>query len=115
MVENDAVNVTAYIRIYKDPTGVMWHNFIKFVFADGLQRLVAKAWQLQLEEGNWHGRHEESRSHLLSQLAIAIIIFYQCISEGICSWLSTEKRVILSMIGCIPDSHGKRSRPENCK
>lgn len=30
MVENDAVNVTAYIRIYKDPTGVLWHNFIKY-------------------------------------------------------------------------------------
>ncbi|MCJ1245607.1 hypothetical protein MMC30_002811 [Trapelia coarctata] len=27
MVENDAVNVTAYLRIYKDPTGVLWHNF----------------------------------------------------------------------------------------
>ena len=31
MVENDAVNITAYVRIYKDPTGVLWHNFIKFV------------------------------------------------------------------------------------
>ena len=31
MVENDAVNVTAYLRIYKDPTGVLWHNFIKLV------------------------------------------------------------------------------------
>ena len=29
MIENDAVNVTAYLRIYKDPTGVLWHNFIK--------------------------------------------------------------------------------------
>ncbi|KAI4171690.1 MAG: hypothetical protein LQ343_004083 [Gyalolechia ehrenbergii] len=27
MVENDAVNVTAYVRIYKDPTGVLWHTF----------------------------------------------------------------------------------------
>ena len=27
MVENDAVNVTAYVRVYKDPTGVLWHNF----------------------------------------------------------------------------------------
>lgn len=27
MVENDAVNVTAYVRTYKDPTGVLWHNF----------------------------------------------------------------------------------------
>ena len=27
MVENDTVNMTAYVRIYKDPTGVLWHNF----------------------------------------------------------------------------------------
>ena len=31
MVENDAVNCTAYVRIYKDPTGVLWHNFVKLV------------------------------------------------------------------------------------
>ncbi|KAL8923049.1 MAG: hypothetical protein Q9172_003295 [Xanthocarpia lactea] len=30
MVENEAVNVTAYVRIYKDPTGVLWHNFINY-------------------------------------------------------------------------------------
>ncbi|KAI4226189.1 MAG: hypothetical protein L6R36_003370 [Xanthoria steineri] len=30
MVENEAVSVTAYIRIYKDPTGVLWHNFINY-------------------------------------------------------------------------------------
>ena len=33
MIENDAVNVTAYLRTYKDPTGVLWHNFIKLVLA----------------------------------------------------------------------------------
>jgi len=27
LIENDSVNVTAYVRIYKDPTGVLWHNF----------------------------------------------------------------------------------------
>ena len=27
MVENDNVNMTAYVRMYKDPTGVLWHNF----------------------------------------------------------------------------------------
>ena len=31
MIENETVNITAYVRIYKDPTGVLWHNFIKFV------------------------------------------------------------------------------------
>lgn len=29
MVEDNAANVTAYIRVLKDPTGVLWHNFIK--------------------------------------------------------------------------------------
>ncbi len=27
MIEDEAVNITAYVRIYKDPTGVLWHNF----------------------------------------------------------------------------------------
>lgn len=31
MVENDAVNVTAFVRTYKDPTGVLWHSFTKSV------------------------------------------------------------------------------------
>ena len=29
MVEDNAANVTAYLRVLKDPTGVLWHNFIK--------------------------------------------------------------------------------------
>ncbi|PNS16491.1 hypothetical protein CAC42_225 [Sphaceloma murrayae] len=27
LVENDSAKVTAYVRIIKDPTGVLWHNF----------------------------------------------------------------------------------------
>lgn len=30
MVENEAVNITAYVRQYKDPTGVLWHTFHKY-------------------------------------------------------------------------------------
>ncbi|KAJ4293603.1 ubiquitin-specific protease ubp15 [Kalmusia sp. IMI 367209] len=30
MVENNAANVTAYVRVLKDPTGVLWHNFINY-------------------------------------------------------------------------------------
>lgn len=36
MVENDAVNVTAYVRTYKDPTGVLWHNFNGYRLADNI-------------------------------------------------------------------------------
>ena len=27
LIENDAANLTAYVRVLKDPTGVLWHNF----------------------------------------------------------------------------------------
>ncbi|PSN74726.1 cysteine proteinase [Corynespora cassiicola Philippines] len=30
LVENNAANVTAYVRVLKDPTGVLWHNFINY-------------------------------------------------------------------------------------
>ena len=41
MIENDAVNVTAYLRIYRDPTGVLWHNFIKLVHSPD-QEIIAE-------------------------------------------------------------------------
>lgn len=28
-IENDEVEITAYVRVLKDPTGVLWHNFVK--------------------------------------------------------------------------------------
>ena len=31
LVEEEKANITAYVRVYKDPTGVLWHNFIKYV------------------------------------------------------------------------------------
>ncbi|KAJ6256642.1 Ubiquitin carboxyl-terminal hydrolase [Drechslerella dactyloides] len=30
MVEDDKANITAYVRIVKDPTGVLWHNFVNY-------------------------------------------------------------------------------------
>ena len=29
LVENDSAKLTAYVRVLKDPTGVLWHNFVK--------------------------------------------------------------------------------------
>ena len=29
MVENNSAEMTAFVRVYKDPTGVLWHNFVK--------------------------------------------------------------------------------------
>lgn len=30
LVENDCARVTAYVRVLKDPTGVLWHNFVNY-------------------------------------------------------------------------------------
>lgn len=30
MVEDNQANITAYVRVLKDPTGVLWHNFINY-------------------------------------------------------------------------------------
>jgi len=29
LIEGEAANITAFVRVLKDPTGVLWHNFIK--------------------------------------------------------------------------------------
>ncbi|KAG9295196.1 hypothetical protein G9A89_006177 [Geosiphon pyriformis] len=30
LIENDTTNITAFVRVLKDPTGVLWHNFINY-------------------------------------------------------------------------------------
>ncbi|KFY47041.1 hypothetical protein V494_00216 [Pseudogymnoascus sp. VKM F-4513 (FW-928)] len=30
LLENGEANITAYVRIVKDPTGVLWHNFLRY-------------------------------------------------------------------------------------
>jgi ubiquitin carboxyl-terminal hydrolase 7 len=29
IIENDETVITAFVRVLKDPTGVLWHNFHK--------------------------------------------------------------------------------------
>jgi ubiquitin carboxyl-terminal hydrolase 7 len=30
MIENDTVNISAYVRVVEDETGVLWHNFTNY-------------------------------------------------------------------------------------
>ena len=30
IIEDDAAEVTVFVRVLKDPTGVLWHNFQKY-------------------------------------------------------------------------------------
>jgi ubiquitin carboxyl-terminal hydrolase 7 len=31
IIEDDSADVSVYVRVLKDPTGVLWHNFAKYV------------------------------------------------------------------------------------
>lgn len=31
IIENDNATITVFVRVLKDPTGVLWHNFVKYV------------------------------------------------------------------------------------
>ena len=35
LLENNRLNITAYVRVIKDPTGVLWHNFMKYRLQKG--------------------------------------------------------------------------------
>ena len=77
MVENDAVNVTAYVRIYKDPTGVLWHNFLKSVFLCLLSRKAAENIEVTILKRRlvWSG------SKIRERHAISTPFFSLCISQ----------------------------------
>lgn len=33
-IEDETADITVYVRVLEDPTGVLWHNFVKWVTAD---------------------------------------------------------------------------------
>ncbi|CAG8434848.1 2439_t:CDS:10 [Funneliformis mosseae] len=44
LIDNDSTNITAFVRVLKDPTGVLWHNFIKYItsFISIIRNLIRK-------------------------------------------------------------------------
>lgn len=40
LVENDSAKLTAYVRIMKDPTGVLWHSFHKYDASHILRAII---------------------------------------------------------------------------
>lgn len=35
-IEDDSVDITVYVRVLEDPTGVLWHNFVKSAISSGV-------------------------------------------------------------------------------
>ena len=42
-IEEDAADVTVFVKVLKDPTGVLWHNFVKWVSLRVLH-LLTNSW-----------------------------------------------------------------------
>lgn len=98
MVENDAVNVTAYVRIYKDPTGVLWHNFLKSVLVCLSGRKAAKISKLQFQKGDRHGGSQKPGGNLLFELAPPITLLYKCIPKGMSCFLNIELEILSTLL-----------------
>ena len=39
-IEDETADITVYVRVLEDPTGVLWHNFVKCVVASIVPRLI---------------------------------------------------------------------------
>lgn len=81
LVQNDEAMVTAYVRIVKDPTGVLWHSFQKYVtmlsYWPFLNTLSNKRLKLRLKERNRYGRSAKPGRDMLSELPTSVIVFYK--------------------------------------
>ena len=83
-IEDEAAEVSVFVRVLEDPTGVLWHNFVKFVFVTPLTLSTFDPFgsQLRLQKGDWICRIEESRRDMLHELVTPITVLYTIFPQG---------------------------------
>jgi hypothetical protein len=93
-IEDDAAEISVFVRVLEDPTGVLWHNFVKLVLVSGRNvgwfTDISSYTQLRLQEGDRLRWFEEPGSNMLHELSVTIIVLYPifpkskcvCVSEG---------------------------------
>ena len=80
IIEDESANVTVFVRVLKDPTGVLWHNFAKYLNSV-LQCHLARAYrdlrnQLRLEKGNRLCRVKKPRGNMLYEFTPTIPLLH---------------------------------------
>jgi ubiquitin carboxyl-terminal hydrolase 7 len=71
LVQNDEAKVTAYVRVVKDPTGVLWHSFQKYVkrcLANEPRLLTGRSYDSKKETGMVGLRNQGATCYLNSLL-----------------------------------------------
>lgn len=56
LLEEGTGTLTAFVRVVKDPTGVLWHNFQKYLFRHSSRDPLTDDLQLRLQERDRYGR-----------------------------------------------------------
>ena len=86
-IEDESADLTVYVRVLHDSTGVLWHNFVKCVVAKIALPSSLTHLQLRLQEGNWLYRIEKRRSYVLHEHPSPILIPHTLLPQGKFAWV----------------------------
>ena len=85
--------VSVYLRVLEDPTGVLWHNFVKWANPYRLSRGLMCFIQLRFEEGNGIRRTEKPGCYGLYEHHSTVPLLYQLLPKGTVSRFSLTSTV----------------------
>lgn len=81
IIDDDETVITAFVRVLKDPTGVLWHNFHK-CGEPASSRMIADGCQLRFEERDRTRRAQEPGRDLLHELPPSVPLPHQQLPQG---------------------------------
>jgi hypothetical protein len=85
LIVNDKTNISVYIKVIKDPTGVLWHNFKKYVIklkTAIISILIFIFFQLRFKSCHRLRRFTQSRCYMLYEFPTSISLFHQLLQKG---------------------------------
>lgn len=109
IIEDDAAEVTVFVRVLKDPTGVLWHNFQKYMASPPCDPVLICSVQLRFKERNWLRWPQESRRYMLYELPPAIPFLHSLFPTRTLPALRTKMSILADVfvfiLGCVSDTH----------
>ena len=81
-IEEESADITVYVRVLEDPTGVLWHNFVKYALYAMLNLDVSDNFQLRFEERNGLCWSQEPRGHVLYELSASVTLLHEIFSQS---------------------------------
>ena len=112
-IEDESADITVFVRVLEDPTGVLWHNFVKYVsFLCSSCSSANMDAQLRLQEGDGLCRPEEPGRNMLHELPPSVIILYQLLPKGALRVGLASWRLLIATRLCTKFPQRKITRPK---